>query len=89
MSTDDTDDRECSDRLIARYGRPRHLMPDIPGEVLVFAHETREAAEAFAEGNRRYYGHPSEAQLREAVGWVSTVDLRPAIARIREEMGDQ
>jgi hypothetical protein len=50
--------------------------------VLVFAHGSREAAEAGAACNREHYGHPSRAELRESVGWVTVVDLRPAIARL-------
>lgn len=66
----------------------RRLPGDVRDEqgdtVLVFAHADREHAEASAACNREHYGHPARAELREAVGWVSVVDLRPAIARARE-----
>ncbi len=75
-------DREYRDYLHIRYGLPRRILDDIPGQVIVFAHASRAAAEAYADGDRRYYDHPATVQLREAVGWVSVVDLRPAIARI-------
>jgi hypothetical protein len=71
---------------IAPYPRPARIRGDVSDEqgevVLVFAHGSREAAEAGAACNREHYGHPSRAELRESVGWVTVVDLRPAIARL-------
>lgn len=67
------------DRYWSRCGFPRRVRDDVAGVVLVFAAGSRESAEASAAANREVWGHPARAELREAVGWVSVVDLRPAL----------
>lgn len=70
-----------------RFGEGRRLPDDLPGhQVIVTTWDgSQEAAEIAAEGNRELYGHPSWAELREGVGWVTVTDLRPAMARIEAE----
>jgi hypothetical protein len=75
-------------RLLEEHGRPSRLPDDVDGAVLVFGHRDEEAARVFAAANRAVYGHPAAVDLREAVGWVSVVDLRPRLAELdRERFG--
>lgn len=64
----------------------RRLPGDVRDEhgevVLVFAHCCWAHAHDSARCNREHYGHPAWVELREAVGWVCVVDLRPAIAAL-------
>lgn len=78
----DDDPQAVRARLVERYGQPRRLPDDVEGLVLVFGHASRAAAYAFALADRRVFGHPAERELREGVGWVSVVDLRPALAEL-------
>lgn len=73
--------REIRDELLAAHGQPTRLPDDVEGQVLAFAHSSRESAEAFAAADVEWFGHPAYAELRESIGWVSVVDLRPAIAQ--------
>ena len=82
MTYTDTEYRDFLKRL---YGQPKKIRDDIPDEVIVFAHESKESAEAYADGDTLYYDHPTSVELREGVGWVHTVDFRPAIARFEKE----
>lgn len=84
-----TPDHEVRARLLARHGPPgRALPPDVVdeyghGTVMVFAHRDRAAAEAYAAADRDHFGHPARAELRESVGWVCVIDLRPMLAAAR------
>lgn len=70
--------------LRERFGPGRRLPDDIEDEVIVITWDgDKEAAEFAAAGNREFFDHPSHAELRESVGWVTICDLRPAIARSR------
>ena len=68
--------------LLERHGRGRRLPDDVDGRVLVFAHRDEAAAAAYAEADREVYGHVARHELRESVGWVNVVDLRPRIAEL-------
>lgn len=62
--------------LKARYREPLALGKE--GDRLVFAHESKEAAEAFAEANREIWGHAAWIEQRQV--WVDVVDLTDAKA---------
>jgi hypothetical protein len=72
--------RQTREELRERYGKPIRL-PDREDNVLVSAHGSREAAEAYAAANRDVWGHPSTAE--EIPVWVTVTDLRPAMAENR------
>jgi hypothetical protein len=70
--------------LFAAYGQPTALPPDVidedgTGVVRVYAVRSREAARAFVTAEREVWDNPARAELRESVGWVVVVDLRPKV----------
>lgn len=71
-------------RLVALYGQPRQLPPDVVdggiGVVRVYAMSSREAAEVWAEVERTLWGNPVRAELRESVGWCVVVDVTERVA---------
>jgi hypothetical protein len=77
--------------LFARFGVPRALPPDVvdedgTGVVRVYAVGSEAAARAFVDAERGVlWGNPARAELRDGVGWVVVVDLRPAIAARKAE----
>lgn len=76
------DDSAVRDQLWREHGAPVRVRDDVDGQVLVFAHADEGAARVFAAADRVIYGHPTSVELREAVGWVSVVDLRPRLAEL-------
>jgi hypothetical protein len=77
------------EQLVRLFGWPDRLPDDVRGEVLVFGHGSKLAAESYAAADWSIFGHPSRAEVREGVGWVTVVDLRPAIARADAELDRQ
>lgn len=71
-----------SEQLLAKYGKhPTRLNDRVPGEVLVFQHLSEEQADDYAQSNRVHYGHPVGVE-QTTEGWITVVNLGPAIARI-------
>lgn len=73
------------DELHAKYGWGIRQLDDVSGEVLVFAHESEEAARAYAEANIEHYGYPCTVEYRNGQ-WVNIIDLRPRLAEIKAGM---
>lgn len=73
------------EELLEKYGQSRRLPDDIEGKVIVFGHDSEEAALAYVDANIEHYDHEAWMENRDGQ-WVSIVDLRPAIARIEEEL---
>lgn len=55
------------------------------GDVLVFLHESQLAAESYAAANREFYGYDSTIEESDE-GWLSLVDIGPAIRRAEEQL---
>ncbi len=82
------DEYVLRERLYREHGVPRRVRDDVEGRVLVFAHRDEQAAKLYATADRVVYGHPASVELRESVGWVTVVDLRPRLAELdRERFG--
>jgi hypothetical protein len=84
---DHLDSPVFQDRRVALevlHGKPERL-PAREEHVLAFRHSSQEAAEAYADSNRNHHGHPAWVE-QTPDGWLSVVDLRPAVARAREEV---
>lgn len=70
------------EQLLAKYSKyPTREADRVPGEVLVFSHDSLDEANDYFESNREHYGHPAQV---EAFGdrWITVVNLGPAIARL-------
>jgi hypothetical protein len=75
--------------LMDVYGPTRTLPWDIKGEVAAYGVSSEEAARAYADAEDVMYGNPARVEVRESVGWVVVVDLRPQIARTRHWMEEE
>jgi hypothetical protein len=73
-----TDHEILRHELVSRYGNPARLPDDEKGIVFVFAHESREAAEAYALANIQNHSHRAYAEERNGT-WVSVVDISRAL----------
>lgn len=52
-----------------------------PDDIFAMAYATRATARLAARANREAWGHPTLGVVNvETVGWVSVIDLRPALA---------
>lgn len=70
------------EQLFAKYNKyPTQVADRVPGEVFVFTHATLSEANDYAEANREHYGHPVSVEKTDD-GWLTVVNLGPAIARI-------
>lgn len=84
VSTKEEEVSLSREELLEEYGQPTRLPDDIDGQVLVFGHDSEEAALAYVDANIEHYDHEAWMEQREGQ-WVSVVDLRPAIARIERD----
>lgn len=75
------------EELIAKYGLPTRRRDRVNGTILVFQHETLEAAQAYVDANEENYDHPGWIE-EENGRFLSLVDLRPAIAEIEKNFKD-
>jgi hypothetical protein len=76
------------EELLERYGQPARLPDDLDGKILVFGHDSEEAALAYVDANIEHYDHEAWMENRDGQ-WVSVVDLRPRIAQIEQELRDE
>jgi hypothetical protein len=71
------------------YGPTRRLPHDLENEVIPYGVSSEKAAYCYADAEWTLYGNSARVELRESVGWVVVVDLRPQIERHRREREEQ